>query len=134
MIDEELFWILFGKNETTKMSAASPANTGLTPLLDAANQALNAAPPICPEQTSWFVSKLTFSWLSPLMKKGKDKYLEMTDLWDVRDAEKSNQIAINFKKNWDSQLSSPKGFVRKNFCPFCHFFHSLVLLCFGLCT
>ncbi|XP_026557029.1 canalicular multispecific organic anion transporter 1 isoform X1 [Pseudonaja textilis] len=52
-----------------------------------------------PEITASFLSSITFHWYNRMMVKGYRKPLEIDDLWDLRDSEKTQQIFCTFEKN-----------------------------------
>ncbi|KAJ6669153.1 hypothetical protein lerEdw1_007962 [Lerista edwardsae] len=52
-----------------------------------------------PEITASFLSFITFHWYSRLVLKGYRKPLEMEDLWDLKDADKTQQVFGMFEKN-----------------------------------
>ncbi|ETE66837.1 Canalicular multispecific organic anion transporter 1, partial [Ophiophagus hannah] len=52
-----------------------------------------------PEITASFLSSITFHWYNRTVVKGYRKPLEIDDLWDLRDSEKTQQIFCTFEKN-----------------------------------
>ncbi|XP_026534013.1 canalicular multispecific organic anion transporter 1 isoform X2 [Notechis scutatus] len=52
-----------------------------------------------PEITASFLSSITFHWYNRTMVKGYRKPLEIDDLWELRDSEKTQQIFCTFEKN-----------------------------------
>ncbi|XP_066478250.1 ATP-binding cassette sub-family C member 2 [Tiliqua scincoides] len=52
-----------------------------------------------PEITASFLSCITFSWYSRIVLKGYRKPLEMEDLWDLKDTDKTQQVLSMFEKN-----------------------------------
>ncbi|KAJ3054695.1 hypothetical protein HK097_001102 [Rhizophlyctis rosea] len=49
-------------------------------------------------------SRLTFSWMSPLMQLGYRKDLEMDDLWNLRKVDQSSNTCDSFQNKWDDEL------------------------------
>lgn len=58
----------------------------------------------CPEQTSSFLSRLTFSWFDKLAWLGFRKPLEPTDLWSMNWADTSREIVPKFDRYWDKSM------------------------------
>ena len=56
----------------------------------------------CPKQSASFVSRLTFSWFTPLVILGWRQPLTLSDLWRVRNEDKSSNIYSVFDKHWKS--------------------------------
>jgi hypothetical protein len=59
-----------------------------------------------PEETSRMLSKLTFSWMSSLMKLGNEKILTMDDLWFLSNEDSAPLISLNFEDYLFRQLNS----------------------------
>ncbi|XP_070609092.1 ATP-binding cassette sub-family C member 2 isoform X2 [Erythrolamprus reginae] len=51
-----------------------------------------------PEITASFLSSITFHWFNSMVVKGYRKSLEMDDLWDLRDSEKTQLVFCTFEK------------------------------------
>ncbi|KAI8342382.1 multi drug resistance-associated protein MRP [Chlamydoabsidia padenii] len=58
----------------------------------------------CPEETSNIFSRLTFEWMTPLMRLGYEKPLTMDDLWDLKHDDQSAIIGEKFEKYWDLEM------------------------------
>ncbi|XP_063163042.1 ATP-binding cassette sub-family C member 2 isoform X2 [Candoia aspera] len=52
-----------------------------------------------PEITASFLSSITFHWYNRMVVKGYQKPLEIDDLWDMRDSDKTQQVFSTFEKN-----------------------------------
>ncbi|XP_070802163.1 ATP-binding cassette sub-family C member 2 [Pituophis catenifer annectens] len=52
-----------------------------------------------PEITASFLSSITFHWYHSMVVKGYRKPLEIDDLWDLRDSEKTQQVFCTFEKS-----------------------------------
>ncbi|RUS27181.1 ABC transporter transmembrane region-domain-containing protein [Jimgerdemannia flammicorona] len=62
----------------------------------------------CPEETANIFSRLTFHWMTPLMKLGYQKYLTMDDLWNLKCEDQSKIISDSFQNNWQKEMQKPK--------------------------
>ncbi|XP_058043060.1 ATP-binding cassette sub-family C member 2 isoform X2 [Ahaetulla prasina] len=51
-----------------------------------------------PEITASFLSSITYHWYNSMVAKGYRKPLEIDDLWDLRDSEKTQQVYCTFEK------------------------------------
>ena len=49
-------------------------------------------------------SRLTFSWMTPLMKYGHKVYLTESDLWGLRSIDRSANASAAFTHEWEKQL------------------------------
>ncbi|KAG2178766.1 hypothetical protein INT43_001612 [Umbelopsis isabellina] len=58
----------------------------------------------CPEATANIFSRLTFSWLTPLMKLGYKQPLLMDDLWNLKPEDQAAVIAERFEQNWEKEM------------------------------
>ena len=56
----------------------------------------------CPKESASFASRLSFSWFTSMAILGWRKPLTVTDLWQIRDADKSLTIHSSFDKHWQS--------------------------------
>ncbi|CAJ0833868.1 2766_t:CDS:10 [Entrophospora sp. SA101] len=59
----------------------------------------------CPESRSNIYSRITFYWMTPLMKLGHEKYLTMDDLWNLNYNDQSHRISQKFEQIWKKELS-----------------------------
>ncbi|KAI9204423.1 P-loop containing nucleoside triphosphate hydrolase protein, partial [Polychytrium aggregatum] len=53
-----------------------------------------------PEFASSYFVKLSYSWLSPLLKKGWKSPLQERDIWDVDDRYRASLLSDRFQENW----------------------------------
>uniref|UniRef100_A0AC35U3T0 Neur_chan_memb domain-containing protein n=1 Tax=Rhabditophanes sp. KR3021 TaxID=114890 RepID=A0AC35U3T0_9BILA len=53
-----------------------------------------------PELFSSFLSRLTLSWFNSFIKTGKDKDLEMDDLYDLNEGSTSTHLEVLWMKHW----------------------------------
>ncbi|KAG9295694.1 hypothetical protein G9A89_001711 [Geosiphon pyriformis] len=63
---------------------------------------------VCPEETANIFSRLTFYWMSSLMKLGHSKYLTMDDLWDLKSSDQSAKLSRKFTIAWERELTKKK--------------------------
>lgn len=57
----------------------------------------------CPVETATIFSRLTFSWMTPLMRLGYKQYLTEEDLWGLSPSDKSSTTGQNFEEAWQHQ-------------------------------
>ncbi|PPJ52512.1 hypothetical protein CBER1_10357 [Cercospora berteroae] len=62
----------------------------------------------CPLEYADFFSKLTFSWMTPMMKYGYKEYLTQDDLWNLRKDDTTRATANTFEEEWTYQLENKK--------------------------
>ncbi|KAI9475895.1 MAG: multi drug resistance-associated protein MRP [Benjaminiella poitrasii] len=62
-----------------------------------------------PEEKADIFSRLTFSWMTPLMRLGYKKPLTMDDLWNLKTDDQSAIVGYKFQQNWEkeSQKANP---------------------------
>ncbi|CAG8634509.1 7620_t:CDS:2, partial [Scutellospora calospora] len=58
-----------------------------------------------PEESANIFSRLTFYWMTPLMKLGHKKYLTLVDLWNLNSEDNSKKISADFESAWKKELS-----------------------------
>ncbi|KAI8093508.1 multi drug resistance-associated protein MRP [Halteromyces radiatus] len=58
----------------------------------------------CPEGTSNIFGRLTFEWMTPLMRLGYEKPLTMDDLWDLQHDDQSAVVGQKFEKYWSMEM------------------------------
>ncbi|CAO3692121.1 unnamed protein product [Rhizopus stolonifer] len=65
-----------------------------------------------PEEMSNIFSRLTFGWMTPLMRLGYQKPLTMDDLWNLPKSDQSAAVSERFQHNWDKEMqkTSPSLF------------------------
>ncbi|CAG9833837.1 unnamed protein product [Diabrotica balteata] len=57
-----------------------------------------------PKRRANVLSKLFFAWLLPIIKKGNKQTLEVADLYEALDADKSKRLGDALEKHWDKQM------------------------------
>ncbi|KAI0840539.1 P-loop containing nucleoside triphosphate hydrolase protein [Hypoxylon sp. FL0890] len=62
----------------------------------------------CPVEYATVFSRLTFSWMTPLMKHGYKQYLTEEDLWGLSPSDKTSATGDRFEKAWKYQLQHKK--------------------------
>lgn len=58
----------------------------------------------CPSQYANIFSRLTFEWMTPMMKQGYNKFLTEEDLWNLREADTTHSTVDKFTRAWEKQL------------------------------
>ncbi|CAI6333419.1 unnamed protein product [Periconia digitata] len=58
----------------------------------------------CPYEYADVFSVLTFSWMTPMMKRGYKTFLTQDDLWTLRKADSTRETANLFDKAWKHEL------------------------------
>lgn len=58
----------------------------------------------CPFEYADIFSVLTFSWMTPLMKRGYKTFLTQDDLWNLRKRDTTHATATNFSTAWNIEL------------------------------
>ncbi|XP_015279485.1 PREDICTED: canalicular multispecific organic anion transporter 1 [Gekko japonicus] len=61
-----------------------------------------------PEITASFLSFITFHWYNRMLLKGYKKPLEMDDLWDLKDADKTSLVSGTFEKNMQAGIKKAR--------------------------
>ncbi|KAL8187521.1 UNVERIFIED_CONTAM: Canalicular multispecific organic anion transporter 1 [Gekko kuhli] len=61
-----------------------------------------------PEITASFLSIITFHWYNRILLKGYKKPLEMDDLWDLKDADKTSLVSGTFEKNMQAGIKKAR--------------------------
>lgn len=62
--------------------------------------------PECPFVYANIFSRLTFGWMTPLMKLGKHQYLTEDDLWLLPRPDQTDALTNQLRLSWNRQLSS----------------------------
>ncbi|CAJ2506229.1 Uu.00g003590.m01.CDS01 [Anthostomella pinea] len=62
----------------------------------------------CPVEYATIFSRLTFSWMTPMMKFGYKKFLAEQDLWGLAPADKTSTTGDQFEKAWQYELEHRK--------------------------
>ncbi|KAI8366373.1 multi drug resistance-associated protein MRP [Choanephora cucurbitarum] len=61
-----------------------------------------------PEEKTSIFGRLTFEWMTPLMRLGYQKPLTMDDLWNLKFDDQSANISVEFQQNWQKELTKQK--------------------------
>lgn len=63
----------------------------------------------CPVEYATVFSRLTFDWMTPLMKRGYKVFLTENDLWGLAKRDQTKVTGLSFDDAWEAQLKrSPK--------------------------
>lgn len=62
----------------------------------------------CPAEYATIFSRLTFSWMTPLMKLGYKHYLTEEDLWALQKTDTSRATGVAFDNAWQYELEHRK--------------------------
>lgn len=62
----------------------------------------------CPLETATVFSRLTFSWMTPLMRYGYKQYLTEEDLWPLARTDTTKATGDSFSEAWERQLERRK--------------------------
>ncbi|KAJ2710645.1 hypothetical protein H4R19_003650, partial [Coemansia spiralis] len=60
-----------------------------------------------PEERANVFSRLTFSWMTPLLNLGLHKPLEMEDTWELARQYRPDLATAAFQRNWQAELKRP---------------------------
>lgn len=63
----------------------------------------------CPAEYATVFSRLTFSWMTPLMKFGYKNYLTEDDLWALQKTDTSRATGEAFRTAWEHELEKRKN-------------------------
>lgn len=63
----------------------------------------------CPAEYATVFSKLTFSWMTPMMKHGYKQFLTEEDLWGLQQSDKTSTTGDQFEKAWQYELKHRKN-------------------------
>jgi ABC-type multidrug transport system fused ATPase/permease subunit len=58
----------------------------------------------CPEDYATVFSKLTFSWMTPLMRRGYKVFLTENDLWGLARADQTKNTGVALEEAWEHEL------------------------------
>ncbi|KAJ2802822.1 hypothetical protein H4R21_002273, partial [Coemansia helicoidea] len=61
-----------------------------------------------PEERANIFSRLTFTWMTPLLKQGLRKPLEMEDTWELAREYRPDVATAAFQRNWQAELKRPQ--------------------------
>ncbi|XP_012921222.1 cystic fibrosis transmembrane conductance regulator [Heterocephalus glaber] len=62
-----------------------------------------------PLEKASVVSKLFFSWIRPILKKGYRKRLELSDIYQIPSADSADNLSEKLEREWDRELVSKKN-------------------------
>jgi hypothetical protein len=63
----------------------------------------------CPVEYATVFSRLTFSWMTPLMRFGYKEYLTEEDLWALSKSDATKETGSAFERAWDYQCKNRKN-------------------------
>ncbi|XP_063262505.1 ATP-binding cassette sub-family C member 2 [Prinia subflava] len=66
-----------------------------------------------PEVTASFLSSITFQWYSSMVFKGYRKPLEIEDVWELKDKDKTKALYTAFEKNMKSAMQKARAELEK---------------------
>ena len=72
----------------------------------AVNVDAGASKHTCPEFQANFLSQVTFSWLTPLLRVGYRKPLEMDDIWELAPPDRVEAVNSAFEGHWQAEQES----------------------------
>lgn len=75
---------------------------------DTAYEELPEAEQICPERHANIFSKITFSWMNPLMQRGYKRPLTDKDVWELDTWDRTETLNNSFQKSWAEESQRPK--------------------------
>ncbi|CUS10944.1 unnamed protein product [Tuber aestivum] len=62
----------------------------------------------CPSETANVFSRLTFEWMTVMMKQGYHKFLTEEDLWNLRKIDTTRATGDQFTEAWEKELQKEK--------------------------
>ncbi|KAF3970894.1 hypothetical protein CMV_005450 [Castanea mollissima] len=75
---------------------------------DAAYEELPGGEQVCPERHVNVFSKISFSWMNPIMKLGYKRPLTEKDVWKLDSWDRTETLHNKFQKCWAEELQKPK--------------------------
>ncbi|XP_052291507.1 ABC transporter C family member 2-like isoform X2 [Citrus sinensis] len=75
---------------------------------DAEYEELPGGEQICPERQANIFSRIFFSWMNPLMKKGYEKFITEKDVWKLDTWDQTETLNNQFQKCWAKESQRPK--------------------------
>ena len=79
-------------------------------LVNVDDRAFGAEPParaaVCPERKAGVLSRLTFSWLNPLLTRGYKEPLDDNDVWRLDRPDTSAEVEARFNAHWAKEVAS----------------------------
>ncbi|KAK3831674.1 MAG: hypothetical protein JOS17DRAFT_125532 [Linnemannia elongata] len=68
-----------------------------------------STPGVCPEETANFFSRLTFTWVQPLMSIGSTRPLEKEDIWEMIERRRADYVSAIFRQEWAKEMAKHKA-------------------------
>ncbi|KAK3117808.1 ATP-binding cassette glutathione S-conjugate transporter ycf1 [Teratosphaeriaceae sp. CCFEE 6253] len=62
----------------------------------------------CPVEYANIFSRLTFDWMTPMMRYGYKEFLTQDDLWNLRKSDSTNSTSAAFEESWNEELEKKK--------------------------
>ncbi|KAK5677390.1 ATP-binding cassette glutathione S-conjugate transporter ycf1 [Elasticomyces elasticus] len=62
----------------------------------------------CPVEYANIFSRLTFGWMTPMMRYGYKEFLTQDDLWNLRKRDSTHSTSTTFEEHWNEQLERKK--------------------------
>ncbi|TKA74270.1 hypothetical protein B0A55_06197 [Friedmanniomyces simplex] len=62
----------------------------------------------CPVEYANIFSRLTFGWMTPMMRYGYKEFLTQDDLWNLRKGDSTHSTSGVFEENWNEELEKKK--------------------------
>ncbi|XP_019598753.2 cystic fibrosis transmembrane conductance regulator isoform X1 [Rhinolophus sinicus] len=62
-----------------------------------------------PLEKASVISKLFFSWTTPILKKGYRQRLELSDIYQISSADSADNLSEKLEREWDRELASKKN-------------------------
>ena len=62
----------------------------------------------CPVEYADIFSRLTFSWMTPMMRYGYKEFLTQDDLWNLRKSDNTASTSESFEQSWQHELDKKK--------------------------
>ncbi|XP_027764504.1 canalicular multispecific organic anion transporter 1 [Empidonax traillii] len=66
-----------------------------------------------PEVTASFLSSITFEWYSSIVVKGYRKPLEIEDIWELKDKDRTQALSTAFEKNMKTDMQKAQAELEK---------------------
>lgn len=90
------------------LSVAAFLAEWIWPKTDSRYEALEEFEEECPLETATVFSRLTFSWMTPLMRYGYKQYLTEDDLWALAHTDNTKTTGDAFDNAWQHELNHRK--------------------------
>lgn len=63
---------------------------------------------VCPERHANILSRIFFSWITPLMQQGYKRPINDNDIWKLDNWDETETLYSRFQKCWNDELQKPK--------------------------